>query len=352
MADQASKLPVLDGADGTDGTTAPSISTQIAGKDGSGNLQAILTDTSGKIQVDLNDGLGTAITSSTVGSKQVLDTNIPDKNNTGTISTLNGTVVVNTSGCASVIITITGTWSANLQFQGFDGTNWILTTGLTLPSGGITEALVANGSILVNCGGYAQVRVLAGAYTSGTANIFMNAGIGASLVEVYNDSQNPLITKAQLQDNSANGITSSTINSKQRLDVDLSSEAPDGASAPFSTVQVGGQDPTGKLQAFITLPSGEQFTRDVINVSSQFRAQSVTTSAAQALGAATILVNRKVITITPTNGTIYWGTSSGVTTTTGTPLFAFQTLTLSCTDNVPVWVIAAATVDTRIFEGS
>lgn len=97
----------------------------------------------------------------------------------------------------------------------------------------------------------------------------------------------------------------------------------------------------------IQLPS-----RDVINIGSQSRAQSVTTSAAQALGAASILVNRKFISITPTNGTVYYGTNSSVTTTTGMPLFANQTLTISFTDNVQLWVIAAATTDMRVMEGS
>lgn len=109
----------------------------------------------------------------------------------------------------------------------------------------------------------------------------------------------------------------------------------------------------GVLTVQGTGPTGVQLpTRDVINVSSQYRAQSVTTTAAEALGGATILSNRKVITITPTNGTIYWGTNSSVTTTTGTPLFANQMLTLAFTDNVHVYVIAAATTDARIMEGS
>lgn len=99
-------------------------------------------------------------------------------------------------------------------------------------------------------------------------------------------------------------------------------------------------------------PNGDQYSSDTIHTSSQYRAQSVTTSAAEATGAASRLTNRKVLCITPTNGTIYWGTSSGVTTITGTPLLAFQTLTLSFTDAVPVYVIAAGTVDARILEGS
>lgn len=94
------------------------------------------------------------------------------------------------------------------------------------------------------------------------------------------------------------------------------------------------------------------FTADIINTGSQYRAQSVTTTAAQALGAASALTNRKFIQITPTNGTIYYGTSSAVTTTTGTPLFANQTLTCSFTTVVQLWVIAAATVDSRVLEGA
>lgn len=93
-------------------------------------------------------------------------------------------------------------------------------------------------------------------------------------------------------------------------------------------------------------------TRDVLNISSQYRAQSVTTTAAQALGAATILVNRKMISITPINGIIYWGTNASVTTVNGSPLFPNNTLFLSCTDNSQVWIIAVTTTDVRIAEFS
>lgn len=100
-------------------------------------------------------------------------------------------------------------------------------------------------------------------------------------------------------------------------------------------------------------PTGlEAPVRDLINVSSQYRAQSVTTTAAQALGGASILANRKMIQITPTNGTIYYGTNSSVTTTNGSPLFANQTLSLAFGPSVQLWVIAAATVDTRVMECS
>lgn len=92
--------------------------------------------------------------------------------------------------------------------------------------------------------------------------------------------------------------------------------------------------------------------RDIINISSQYRVQSVTTTAAEALGGATILANRKMIAITPTNGTLYWGTNSSVTSTTGTPIFANTTLFLSFSDNVHVFVIGTATTDVRVMEAS
>lgn len=151
--------------------------------------------------------------------------------------------------------------------------------------------------------------------------------------------------------------------------VDTSDGTP-GSVAPSIAQQIAGTDGTnlrtiktdtsGRVLVDLNDGSGNSIAsinsqiqaRDVINVSSQYRAQSVTTTAAEAIGGSARLVNRKVICITPTNGIVYWGTNSSVTITTGTPLSAFQTLVLSFTDNVPVYVVAAATTDTRILEGS
>lgn len=93
-------------------------------------------------------------------------------------------------------------------------------------------------------------------------------------------------------------------------------------------------------------------TRDCLDTAGQNRAQSVTTTAAEALGAGTILLNRKMLSITPTNGTIYWGFTNAVTTATGNPIFKNSTFTISATDNLHVYVISAGTVDTRIAEAS
>lgn len=89
-----------------------------------------------------------------------------------------------------------------------------------------------------------------------------------------------------------------------------------------------------------------------INVAGQNRAQSITTSASEALGSDTILKNRKILSITPTNGIVYWGFTNGVTTVNGTPIFKNQTITLSVGSNVHVYLIAGSTIDCRIVEGS
>lgn len=98
--------------------------------------------------------------------------------------------------------------------------------------------------------------------------------------------------------------------------------------------------------------TGDLQVADIVNTAGQARAQSITTSAAEALGAATILANRKFISVTPTNGTVYWGFTSGVTTANGTPIFKNQTMVFAFGVNVHVFLIASGTVDCRIAEGS
>lgn len=73
---------------------------------------------------------------------------------------------------------------------------------------------------------------------------------GTNLRTLSTDTTGKLINKSQVQDNTGNGITSTTLNSKQRLDVDLYSEGADGATSPVGTLQVGGKDPSGNLQTF------------------------------------------------------------------------------------------------------
>jgi hypothetical protein len=95
-------------------------------------------------------------------------------------------------------------------------------------------------------------------------------------------------------------------------------------------------------------------TTDTINTASQYRTISLAaTTATQALGAATILVNRKVITVIAPSAILYWGTSSSVTNTNyaGFILPNYQGI-FSFTDNVPLWIYATTATSVGVFEGS
>lgn len=118
---------------------------------------------------------------------------------------------------------------------------------------------------------------------------------------------------------------------------------------PASTAAVAA-DPA--LVVTMSPNSADVTVHDIVNVSSQYRSQSVTTAAVEALGAATILANRISLTVIPTNGIVYWGYSNAVTISSGTPLKNGQLASWSIGPNVHVWLISAGTVDCRITEGS
>lgn len=116
-------------------------------------------------------------------------------------------------------------------------------------------------------------------------------------------------------------------------------------------VKITGQDSTGDTVNYVSADAnGNLLVKEAAGVGSQYRAQSITTTAGEALGGATILANRKLLHVTPTNGIIYWGYSNTVTIVTGTPIFPNNTLWLDITDNLHVWLISSATTDSRIGE--
>jgi len=79
---------------------------------------------------------------------------------------------------------------------------------------------------------------------------------------------------------------------------------------------------------------------------------SVGTSAVEAKVGAIALASRKFVSVTPTNGIVYFGSDASVTTATGTPIQSTVTASFSFSDNAPVYLIADSTVDVRIMEGS
>lgn len=78
---------------------------------------------------------------------------------------------------------------------------------------------------------------------------------------------------------------------------------------------------------------------------------SVTTSPSEVKVGASVLSERKVITIQPTDGVVYFGYSNTVTSSTGTKIFKGQVYPLEAGEALPVWVVSASgTVNVRITE--
>ena len=69
---------------------------------------------------------------------------------------------------------------------------------------------------------------------------------------------------------------------------------------------------------------------------------------------AVVLDERKIITLQPLGGTVYYGYDNTVSASTGTKVFKGQWLHLEASSSLPVWVVAAPgdSVDTRITEVS
>lgn len=101
-----------------------------------------------------------------------------EKSGSGTIAALNGAVTINVPAATQAILSITGTWSATLTFEGsVDGTTYSTILASKLSSGAVSGATTttSNGLYALSTGGWQNVRVRASSYTSGTVAISWNA---------------------------------------------------------------------------------------------------------------------------------------------------------------------------------
>jgi len=134
-----------------------------------------IAEDNGQLPVTINDP--TTTTSSVAVDPNGSIHPFADLSGTGTIAALNGAVVATTHGCGSCTFNVTGTWVATLSFQGtIDSVNWFTVYGADIGTDIITQFISTNVPVTIPCGGLSQVRLIATAYTSGTANIAWNAG--------------------------------------------------------------------------------------------------------------------------------------------------------------------------------
>lgn len=96
-----------------------------------------------------------------------------DYSGTGTISALNGAVITYTQdGRSLAAFTITGTWVATITIEAtIDGTTWFTTNAIDQANESELSSFTTNKNIIVPCGSFSQVRLIASAYTSGTISV-------------------------------------------------------------------------------------------------------------------------------------------------------------------------------------
>jgi hypothetical protein len=92
-----------------------------------------------------------------------------------------------------------------------------------------------------------------------------------------------------------------------------------------------------------TYSDDQSVTADVLNITGLEGSLIVGTSAVEIRVGASPLMGRKEVTLfNNSNSTIYWGYTSGVTISTGTPIVKNQFVTWAVGDLLPVYVIAGS----------
>ena len=116
-----------------------------------------------------------------------------------------------------------------------------------------------------------------------------------------------------------------------------------------------GSDETGVEQTPVSsTETGKLNVADKSDAGGVQGALSVGTSAVEAKVGASALADRATLTIyNNSNSVLYWGYTSGVTTSTGTPLEKKQFIAFEIGPNTPIFLIAgSASNDARITESA
>ena len=292
---------------------------------------------------------------------------------TGTLTGTGQTVTLTLQGTGAINVDVSG--------SGFVGTIVVLENTpssarvlgvLNVNASAITGSITANGNYrVVGFSTAPSITVQFSAYTSGSATINIYGSTAPYIVMPYSGNASNNLTTAYLNDGVGSAITSTLINSKQRLDVDIASEGVDGATAPFYATAIGGKDGNGNLQTVLTDTLGNQAilvkdssgnginsynsqldTADIINSALASGSITVGTTAVAARVSSSNLANRKMLMIAPVTYTVYLGSSSSVTTATGIPIYPGQVASFAFSANVTPYLIAATSGTVNIFEAS
>ena len=122
------------------------------------------------------------------------------------------------------------------------------------------------------------------------------------------------------------------------------------------TVKIVGSDSTGVEQTPVASSSdGQLKVQDLINSGISLEsALTVNTTATEVKVGSSPLLNRKVVTLyNNSNETIYWGFTSSVSITSGSPIERKEFISWSVGDNQSIYIIAGTDgLNSRITEAS
>lgn len=110
------------------------------------------------------------------------------------------------------------------------------------------------------------------------------------------------------------------------------------------SIKIAGASASGTEGSWVdSSATGELFGVDALNAGGTQGAITVGTSAVEVKVGASALTNRKLVTLhNNSNATFYWGYTSGVTTSTGTPIFKDQVMFWAAKSSAPIYVITGS----------
>jgi len=252
-------------------------------------LQADIVDgiivSSGTVQSNVRDGSGNLITSTTSGTKRLLD--------------------------VSANVSLPSALDANIR----DGAGNLLTSS----SRGSERALSVQ---IVDASGN-QIT------SFGTANVSVTSG---TIAQITSGTIN-----SNLRDGSGNSITSTSISGKQRLDVTLAGGGTVGSASPTFADLVAGTDGTN-LRAISTDTTGR------VNVNQTYGTTTIGTLTAGVTNGTLFAsnTNRKYLLVQCTSGTAFIDTNGTATTANGIQLTSGQGITFEGSF-IPTGAIAGIT---------
>ena len=101
----------------------------------------------------------------------------------GSIAALNAAVSVPITGVGALSFSVTGAWVATLSFQySLDGLTWTADTPLNNVTGSFASSTTVNGAFTAPVGSYKFYRIIATAFTSGSASVVYNASPKSNVV--------------------------------------------------------------------------------------------------------------------------------------------------------------------------